>query len=49
VRIEKLRKKFNVSIKLIHFPLHPDTPKEGRSMADLMHPGVLIRTRCGGK
>jgi predicted DsbA family dithiol-disulfide isomerase len=35
VRIEKLRKKFNVSIKLIHFPLHPDTPKEGRSMADL--------------
>ena len=35
MRIEKLRKKFNVNIKLVHFPLHPDTPKEGRSIADL--------------
>jgi predicted DsbA family dithiol-disulfide isomerase len=35
VRIEKLKQNFNVDIKLVHFPLHPDTPLEGRSMADL--------------
>jgi predicted DsbA family dithiol-disulfide isomerase len=35
VRIEKIKQKFDVEIKLVHFPLHPDTPAEGRSMADL--------------
>jgi predicted DsbA family dithiol-disulfide isomerase len=35
VRIEKLKQNFNVDIKLVHFPLHPDTPLEGKSMADL--------------
>jgi predicted DsbA family dithiol-disulfide isomerase len=35
VRIEKLKQKFDIEIKLVHFPLHPDTPTEGRSMADL--------------
>jgi predicted DsbA family dithiol-disulfide isomerase len=33
VRIEKLRQKFDVDVKLVHFPLHPDTPSEGRDMA----------------
>ena len=33
MRIEKLCKNYNVDIKLIHFPLHPDTPAEGREMA----------------
>ena len=33
MRIEKLREKFDVDVKLVHFPLHPDTPAEGRSMA----------------
>tara|TARA_R110002096_G_scaffold96301_3_gene215114 strand:- start:261 stop:815 length:555 start_codon:yes stop_codon:yes gene_type:complete len=33
VRIQKLRENFNVDIKLVHFPLHPDTPPEGREMA----------------
>jgi predicted DsbA family dithiol-disulfide isomerase len=35
VRIEKLRKEHGVRVKWIHFPLHPDTPQEGRSLADL--------------
>ncbi|NNE86121.1 MAG: hypothetical protein HKN28_19325, partial [Alphaproteobacteria bacterium] len=35
MRIEKLKQKFDIEIKLVHFPLHPDTPTEGRSMADL--------------
>jgi len=35
VRIERLRKEHGVQIKWVHFPLHPDTPQEGRSLADL--------------
>lgn len=34
MRIEKLTRNFNVDVKLVHFPLHPDTPPEGRPMAD---------------
>jgi predicted DsbA family dithiol-disulfide isomerase len=35
VRIEKLQQNFDVDTVLVHFPLHPETPAEGRSMADL--------------
>jgi predicted DsbA family dithiol-disulfide isomerase len=35
VRIEKLKGAFEVETRLIHFPLHPETPPEGRSMAEL--------------
>jgi len=35
VRIEKLQKEHGVKIEWIHFPLHPETPAEGRSLADL--------------
>jgi len=35
VRIEKLKQNFDIDIKLVHFPLHPDTPAEGRSMEEL--------------
>jgi predicted DsbA family dithiol-disulfide isomerase len=35
VRIEKLKRAFEVETKLVHFPLHPETPVEGRSMAEL--------------
>ena len=34
MRIEKLQQTFKIDLKLVHFPLHPDTPAEGRSMAD---------------
>ena len=34
MRIEKLTRNFNVDVKLVHFPLHPETPPEGRSMAE---------------
>ncbi len=33
MRIEKLKENYNVEVKLVHFPLHPDTPAEGREMA----------------
>jgi predicted DsbA family dithiol-disulfide isomerase len=35
VRIEKLRTEHNVKVEWIHFPLHPETPPEGRALADL--------------
>jgi predicted DsbA family dithiol-disulfide isomerase len=35
VRIEKLRADFDIETKLIHFPLHPETPAEGSSLAEL--------------
>jgi predicted DsbA family dithiol-disulfide isomerase len=35
VRIEKLRTERNVKIEWVHFPLHPETPAEGRSLDDL--------------
>jgi len=35
VRIEKLKQTFDIETVLVHFPLHPETPAEGRSMADL--------------
>ena len=34
-RIKKIKKKFKVDIKLIHFPLHPETPIEGRTLLEL--------------
>lgn len=35
MRIEKLRETFNVNFRWVHFPLHPETPAEGQSLADL--------------
>jgi len=35
VRIEKLKVEHHVKIEWVHFPLHPDTPAEGRSLDDL--------------
>jgi predicted DsbA family dithiol-disulfide isomerase len=35
VRIEKLRTTYNLNIEWVHFPLHPETPPEGKSLEDL--------------
>lgn len=35
MRIERLRKEHGVQIKWVHFPLHPETPAQGRSLEDL--------------
>lgn len=35
MRIERLRKEHGVEVQWVHFPLHPDTPAEGRSLKDL--------------
>ena len=35
MRIEKLKAEHGVKVEWVHFPLHPDTPAEGRSLAEL--------------
>jgi predicted DsbA family dithiol-disulfide isomerase len=35
VRIEKLKRSFAINAVLVHFPLHPETPAAGRSLAEL--------------
>jgi predicted DsbA family dithiol-disulfide isomerase len=39
VRTGKLIQNFDIVVKLIHFPLHPDTPAEGRALQDLFRTG----------
>jgi len=43
VRIERLKAEHNVKVEWVHFPLHPDTPAEGRSLADLFAGRTLDR------
>ncbi|NKB34459.1 MAG: hypothetical protein GKR91_15310 [Pseudomonadales bacterium] len=33
--IDRLKENYPVKIRWIHFPLHPDTPQEGRTLEDL--------------
>ena len=35
MRIGKLEQTFDIETVLVHFPLHPETPAEGRSLAEL--------------
>jgi predicted DsbA family dithiol-disulfide isomerase len=35
VRVEKLKAAFEVETVLVHFPLHPETPMEGRALAEM--------------
>ena len=35
MRIEKIKQKYNVSLRFVHFPLHPETPSEGKSLEAL--------------
>jgi predicted DsbA family dithiol-disulfide isomerase len=35
VRIEKLKGAFEIETVLVHFPLHPETPAEGSSVAEM--------------
>ena len=35
MRIEKLKTEHHVKVEWVHFPLHPETPAQGRALADL--------------
>jgi len=34
-RVARLKKKHGVKVELVHFPLHPETPPEGKSLEEL--------------
>ena len=34
-RVKKIKNNFEIKIKLVHFPLHPETPQEGRTLLEL--------------
>lgn len=35
MRIERLKSEHNVKVEWVHFPLHPETPAEGRALSEL--------------
>ena len=35
MRIERLRANYQIDVRFVHFPLHPDTPDEGMTLAEL--------------
>lgn len=35
MRVEKLKETFAIETQLVHFPLHPETPPEGRTMEEV--------------
>ena len=39
MRTDKITRVYDVAVKLVHFPLHPETPAEGRALADLFRTG----------
>lgn len=38
-RVKKIKENYNVEVKLVHFPLHPETPVEGRTLQDMFGTG----------
>ncbi len=38
-RVKKLKQNNDITVRLVHFPLHPETPAEGRTLLDLFGGG----------
>jgi predicted DsbA family dithiol-disulfide isomerase len=38
-RVKKLAETYDIDVKLVHYPLHPETPPEGRDLEDLFGGG----------
>jgi len=34
-RVKKLKQNFDIKVQLVHFPLHPETLDEGRTLQDM--------------
>lgn len=45
MRIEKLRSNYAIDVRLVHFPLHPETPPEGMTLDALFAGRVDAATR----
>ncbi len=39
MRIDKLTEAYDIQVRYVHFPLHPETPAEGRKLQDLFGTG----------
>ncbi len=35
MRVERLKREYDVDVAIVHFPLHPETPAEGRSVEEM--------------
>lgn len=38
-RTKKLKQNFDIEVQLVHFPLHPETPSQGRTLRELFQCG----------
>ncbi len=38
-RVKKLKQNYDIEVKIVHFPLHPETPEEGRTLQDMFATG----------
>ena len=38
-RVKKLTQNYDITVRLVHFPLHPETPAEGRTLVELFGSG----------
>lgn len=38
-RVKKLTQNYDITVRLVHFPLHPETPAEGRTLMELFGSG----------
>jgi len=51
-RVKKLKDNYDVEVRLVHFPLHPETPSEGQTLQQLFNCGaeeiVAKNTRMKG-
>ncbi len=45
MRIEKLCQAYDVDLKIVHFPLHPDTPAEGKPLAAMFGGEAVVNQR----
>lgn len=34
-RVKKIKQNYDIEVQVVHFPLHPETPAEGRTLLDL--------------
>ncbi|NQU62150.1 MAG: DsbA family oxidoreductase [Rhodospirillales bacterium] len=39
-RVKKLKSDYDITVQLVHFPLHPETPAEGRPLQELFNCGA---------
>ena len=38
-RVKKLKQDYDITVRLVHFPLHPETPAEGRTLLEMFGRG----------